>query len=225
MLFTRSYNNIRLLTRGVFTLLSIVIIHGCALHYGDEHTPTWEEDGVFSFEYKGERYHQVNSINELGARAICHHDLDTLVIYGYARVPKKEKYGNSKGCKYSKMVFIIPLDKINDDMDVHFEKDGVIFKEISNWKFFSCDSAVIHFDNKLDVSMLIHPDNYIEPSDREGNQFISGTFSVAVNGETLDNGLFKMCVVCVNTPFSPGMGRPDMDDFGYNLVYLFNDSF
>lgn len=197
--------------------MSILLFVSCGREdYGDEHTPRTPTDGVFSFEFNGHRYHQFSDLSGHSTRARCHPSLDTLVIYGGIH------YRNQPECPYHKVLFIIPLDRIGDNLQVSLNNEQVIILQSSSSiepRYVFGDGAVVHFDSVLDSSKLIELNNSRSSSDEY--PFISGTFTVNVveGKDVLEKGLFKMCVVSTTRAFAASR-----EVLGYDVSYLFGPS-
>lgn len=158
----------------LLVFLSILAICSCSKKevWDDSHIPTAYHDGVFSFDYGGERYYQYSYRAEnygpyvYCAFALYHSKKDTLIIFG-----------RTKGDEISTLIFTIPFEKV-----------------IETGKSFSLSKENVKLLSKgLSVNeVFIRIDSFFD-----NNEYVSGTFSAMVEDgnhrqSKIENGLFKM---------------------------------
>ena len=186
-----------------FVLMSLLMIAACRKGWGDDHVPTSYSDGVFSFDYKGERYHQYrggNIFHPLGCSAFAiYHDLadfaqDTLIIRGGAACNKKD---------YT-ISFMIPVKKVLDfgpkvylnENEVHAEMGAWVSENRYQYYHVTAESVSVVFDHFFD-----------------GDEYVEGSFSLTVADATdirkykMSNGLFKLRPRPINKAFCRNQNR------------------
>ena len=182
----------------LIVFLVLISLASCTKKYDDSHIPTSYHDGVFSFDYNGQRYHQYNGVWDSGGRHGCsafamYHDYDeamkdTLIIVG--------------GVTYNgvdiRIAFRVPFEKVlSYGSVVELNNDDIYFWENQ----FIYRSAVLIFESFFNNS----------------SEYIDGTFTVSMednNGHVskYTNGLFKFLA----KPHSGDFQR-DGTYWGWNL--------
>ena len=160
-----------------FVLLSILAICSCSKKqvWDDSHIPTAYHDGVFSFDYGGERYYPDSFRKGYGpityyALATYHPNLDTLIIYG-----------RFADCYIYSLLFTIPFERVtNMGRFLHLSQKELIVSPLNYNYDISVNEAFIRFDSFFD-----------------NEEYVSGVFSATIeDGEhkqsKIENGLFKM---------------------------------
>ena len=189
-----------------FALVTFFAVSSCAPeYYYDDHVPVGIKDGVFSFEYHGKRYHQYRQFDDCSAHAICHSNLDTIVISG-----------GVAGKPISRVILAIPAHKVSGSGLVRLQDDEIVImterdtieagKDLTYEQYVRGISASVFFDNFLDAT--------------KEEQFVSGTFEIdgpKWRGRDLDmsDGLFKLWVKTVD-----GQYRDSQRKYLYNVSYF-----
>ena len=165
----------------LFVLLALLAFCSCSKEWGDDHVPSSYHDGVFSFDYNGEHYHQyyhsVGSLRGCTAYAVYHPNMDSLAIIGHVGKFDNNQYRESY---IQSVLFIIPLEGLSHSK-VKLSSDKVIaYVGTSDYQANEIISATLSFDELLD-----------------GNEYIEGNFSIKFkdvnnNAHSINNGLFKM---------------------------------
>lgn len=169
----------------LFVLLALLAFCSCSKEWGDDHVPSSYHDGVFSFDYNGDRYHQYNGGYSSGGFQGCsayamYHSCsdmqkDTLIIVGGVN-------------NHIRIAFRIPFERIintNGVVEVFSEDFYVWTNRITE------RAAVIRFDHFF-----------------KGDEYIDGTFSASFKDErggqfVFSGGLFKFRPM----PYSPDFQR------------------
>ena len=155
-------------------ILSLLTMVACSKGWGDDHVPVSYSDGVFSFDYKGERYHQFDGGLSYGGAQGCsafamYHAKarsDTLVIKG----------GTSGSSGRIEVSFMIPFEALySSGGRLQLSQDNIY---ISRFPTATGTKAELTFNHFF-----------------KGDEYIEGSFSVSLiedNGSAdITNGLFK----------------------------------
>ena len=169
--------------KSLLLLLSILAVCSCSKKevWDDSHEPTSYHDGVFSFDYNGERYHQYYKSSlargdcGCSAFALSHQILDTLVVVG-----------GVINCPIERICFIIPIEIVD-------KSSGVVNLGTDDILIYGCNSS------KRNASLVL---------DREWgiNTLLGGSFSVSFVDEkgthyNISNGHFRFVVKPYLLPF------------------------
>lgn len=178
----------------LFLLFALFALFSCKKEQGDDYSPKSYEDGVFSFDYNGEHYHQyyhsVGSLRGCTAYAVYHPNMDSLAIIGHVGKFDNNQYRESY---MQSVLFIVPLEGLSHSK-VSLSSDKVIANVGTvDYRANEILSATLSFDELLD-----------------GNEYIEGHFSIKftdVNNSThsINNGLFKMWAM----KYSGYLNRPE----------------
>lgn len=165
----------------LFILFALFALFSCKKEWGDDYSPKGYEDGVFSFDYNGERYHQyyhsVGWPRGCTTYAIYHTNRDSLAIVGHVGKFDNEQYRESF---IQSVLFIIPLEGLSKSKAPLSLGSIIVDVGTSDYKTNEVLSATIAFDKLLD-----------------GDEYLEGHFTIRFkdvynNTHSIDNGLFKM---------------------------------